>query len=68
MLNAPHTPQAKVNALKANPSAKTFSVHAAALRLRQDHHVVIKGRPARIIDLSISKYACHWGAKTCRRA
>ncbi|KAJ7248101.1 hypothetical protein C8J57DRAFT_1724395 [Mycena rebaudengoi] len=46
---------AKVNALKANPSAKTFSVHAAALRLRQDHHVVIKGRPARIIDLSISK-------------
>ncbi|KAJ7242199.1 eukaryotic translation initiation factor 5A-2 [Mycena rebaudengoi] len=54
---------AKVNALKANPSAKTFSVHAAALRLRQDHHVVIKGRPARIIDLSISKYACHWGAK-----
>ncbi|KAJ7254737.1 hypothetical protein C8J57DRAFT_1136791, partial [Mycena rebaudengoi] len=44
-------------------SAKTFSVHAAALRLRQDHHVVIKGRPARIIDLSISKYACHWGAK-----
>ncbi|KAJ7208411.1 hypothetical protein C8J57DRAFT_1540707 [Mycena rebaudengoi] len=54
---------AKVNALKANPSAKTFSVRAAALRLRQDHHVVIKGRPARIIDLSISKCTCHWGAK-----
>ncbi|KAJ7203426.1 hypothetical protein C8J57DRAFT_1542613 [Mycena rebaudengoi] len=59
----PHAPQAKVNALKANQSAKTFSVRTAALRLRQDHHVVIKGRPARIIDLSISKYACHWGAK-----
>ncbi|KAJ7242252.1 hypothetical protein C8J57DRAFT_1726357 [Mycena rebaudengoi] len=54
---------AKVNALKANQSAKTFSVRTAALRLRQDHHVVIKGRPARIIDLSISKYACHWGGK-----
>ncbi|KAJ7288251.1 translation initiation factor eIF-5A [Mycena rebaudengoi] len=54
---------AKVNALKANPSAKMFSVRAAALRLRQDHHVVIKGHPARIVDLSISKCACHWGGK-----
>ncbi|KAF7326939.1 Eukaryotic translation initiation factor 5A [Mycena venus] len=54
---------AKVNALKANPSAKTFSVRAVALRLRQDHHVVIKGRPMRIVDLSFSKCACHRGGK-----
>ncbi|KAJ7198306.1 eukaryotic translation initiation factor 5A [Mycena pura] len=47
---------AKAKALKSSPSTKTFSVQVVALRTQ--HHVLIKDRPVRIVDLTVSRCAC----------